>query len=82
MTYTRDQIEQLHDSGKIPDWVYYQTINKPAWQAKQEQRDKFISQLEEQEQERKTQEQIEKMVEEQVTKALENALGDLFQSFK
>lgn len=82
MAYTREQIEQLHDRGKMPDWVYYQTVNKPAWQAWQEQRDKFISQLEEQEQERKNQEQIEKMVEEQVTKALENAIGDLFKSFK
>lgn len=82
MAYTREQIEQLHDSGKMPDWVYYQTVKKPAWQAWQEQRDKFISQLEEREQERKNQEQIEKMVEEQVTKALETALGDLFKSFK
>lgn len=31
MAYTREQIEQLHDRGKMPDWVYYQTVNKPAW---------------------------------------------------
>jgi len=24
MAYTKEQIEYLHDSGKMPDWVYYQ----------------------------------------------------------
>lgn len=24
MAYTKEQIEYLHDSGKMPDWLYYQ----------------------------------------------------------
>ena len=24
MAYTKEQIEYLHDSGKMPDWAYYQ----------------------------------------------------------
>ena len=82
MAYTREQIEQLHDSGKMPDWVYYQTVKKPAWQAWQEQRDKIIRQQKEREQEKKYQEQIEKLAEDGVMKALEAVLDDLFKSFE
>ena len=24
MAYNKEQIEYLHDSGKMPDWAYYQ----------------------------------------------------------
>lgn len=24
MAYTKEQLEYLHDSGKMPDWAYYQ----------------------------------------------------------
>ena len=37
MAFTRDQIEYLHHTGKMPDWAYYQQVGKPLWMALQEQ---------------------------------------------
>ena len=28
MAYTLEQIEWLHDNGKMPDWAYYQQNGK------------------------------------------------------
>ena len=28
MAYTLEQIEYLHDTGKMPDWIYYQMNGK------------------------------------------------------
>lgn len=28
MAYTLEQIENLHDTGKMPDWIYYQQNGK------------------------------------------------------
>lgn len=74
MAYTREQVEQLHDSGKMPDWVYYQTVKKPAWLAWQEQRDKFISEIEERKQQQSELEQLEEMLAEMFGKAIVKAL--------
>ena len=30
MAYTLEQIEWLHDNGKMPDWAYYQQNGKSA----------------------------------------------------
>lgn len=30
MSFTAEQIEYYHDSGKIPDWIYYQINGKSA----------------------------------------------------
>ena len=27
----QERIELLHQQGKMPDWIYYQQINKPEW---------------------------------------------------
>ncbi len=28
MSYSKEMIEYLHDTGKMPDWVYYQQNGK------------------------------------------------------
>lgn len=81
MAYTREQIEQLHNSGKMPDWVYYQSVDKPAWQAIQEQRDKFISQLEDRKRQEAEEKELEQIVSQKLQEALKKALGDLFKGF-
>ena len=30
MAYTLEEIEYLHDTGKMPDWIYYQQNGKSA----------------------------------------------------
>ena len=42
----RDQIEQLHNSGLMPDWAYYQQVQKPWYVSLQEQWNKAHQELE------------------------------------
>lgn len=37
MAYTQEQIEYLHNIGKMPDWIYYQQNNKSPQQNIDEQ---------------------------------------------
>lgn len=85
---TQQQLDYLHDQGKVPDWWYYQQSDKPVWMKWQEQTDKFNRELEErqkkQEQERQEkalEAQVEQEVEEQLETVLDKALGDLFKDF-
>ena len=41
MAYTKEQIEHLHDSGKMPDWAYYQQNGATAQENYNRQRAKF-----------------------------------------
>ena len=42
MAFTPEEIERLHNSGKMPDWVYYQTNGKSAQPNWEEQHRKII----------------------------------------
>ena len=88
MAYTLEQIEWLHDHGKMPDWAYYQQNGKSATMNLYEQTKKFKERVLKEEQERqeeakrkaeekKLEKQIETQLEEAVQKALENLLKDL-----
>ena len=88
MAYTLEQIEWLHDHGKMPDWAYYQQNGKSATMNLYEQTKKFKERVLKEEQERqeeakrkaeekKLEKQIEIQLEEAVQKALENLLKDL-----
>lgn len=35
-----ETIEHLHDTGQMPDWIYYQVNGKSAWENYREQRNK------------------------------------------
>ena len=88
MALTKEQIEWLHDHGKMPDWAYYQQNGKSATMNLYEQTKKFKERVLKEEQERqeeakrkaeekKLEKQIEIQLEEAVQKALENLLKDL-----
>ena len=48
MALTLEQIEYLHDIGKMPDWAYYQQNGKTAQQNYAEQKRKLRIKAEEQ----------------------------------
>ena len=70
MAYTKEQIEYLHDSGKMPDWAYYQQNGGSAQEnynrQKIEQRQRITQKLQ------------EKELEEIIMKKIETILEDLF----
>lgn len=93
MAFTPEQIEQLHNSGKMPDWFYYQTNGKSAQHNWEEQHRKIIEgyrqreaekrrQAEEKAREKKLEAELEKELEKKLEKALEKALDDLLKDFK
>ena len=70
MAYTKEQIEYLHESGKMPDWAYYQQNGATAQEnynrQKIEQRQRITQKLQ------------EKELEEIIMKKIETILEDLF----
>lgn len=88
MALTLEQIEWLHDNGKMPDWAYYQQNGKSATMNLYEQTKKFKERLFLEEQKRKeaekqkqeekqNQKQIEKDINDCIEKALTDLLGNL-----
>ena len=70
MAFSKEQIEYLHNTGKMPDWVYYQQNGASAQEnynrQKLEQRQRMTQQLQ------------EKELEEIIMKKIETILEDLF----
>ena len=70
MAFSKEQIEYLHNTGKMPDWVYYQQNGASAQEnynrQKLEQRQRMTQQLQ------------EKELEEIIMKKVETILEDLF----
>ena len=67
------QIEKLHQQEKMPEWIYYQQIDKPVWLKIEEQRNKLLEQVQEREQEKELQKSLEK----QVSEILESLIDKL-----
>ena len=92
MALTKEQIEWLHDHGKMPDWAYYQQNGKSAQANWEEQHRKIMEryrqreaeqrrQAEEKALEKKLEADLEKQIEKKLDKALEKALDDLLKGF-
>ena len=93
MAFTPEQIEYLHSTGQMPDWVYYQQNGKSAQENWNEQHRKIMEnyrqreaeqrrQAEEKALEKKLEADLEKQIEKKLEKALEKALDDLLKDFK
>lgn len=70
MAFSKEQIEYLHNTGKMPDWAYYQQNGGSA-------QENYNRQKIEQSQ-RITQKLQEKELEEIIMKKIETILEDLF----
>ena len=77
MAYTKEQIEYLHDSGKMPDWAYYQQNGATAQENYNRKIQAFRNRLRDKQQEEQQQKEIEKQIEDKLEKILEDLLNDL-----
>lgn len=73
MAYTKEQIECLHDSGKMPNLAYYQQNKATAQENYNRQIQVFRNRLKDRQQEEQQQKEIEKQIEDN----LQNLLKDL-----
>ena len=77
MAYTKEQIEYLHDSGKMPDWAYYQQNGATAQENYTRQIQAFRNRMLERYQEEQQEKEIEKQIEDKLEEILEDLLKDL-----
>ena len=93
MALTPEQIEWLHDNGKMPDWAYFQQNGKTAQQnyteATRRAKEKILKRYEEQQaearrkaEEKELEKKLEAELEKKLEKTLEKALDDLLKGFK
>ena len=82
----KEYIEYLHNSGKMPDWYYYQVNGKTFSENYIEQLNKRKAdrELEKYKARRKAEidAEIEKQIEEELTPKIEAALNDLFKDWQ
>ena len=84
MAFTPEQIEYLHSTGQMPDWVYYQQNGRSLQENYNEIKRKNSERTRRQIEERREREaetaaleaEIEKKAEEAIEKALEELLKD------
>ena len=88
MAFTQKEIEYLHDTGKMPDWIYYQQNGKTAQENYAIQQRKYqqetMKRLEERrhkEQLAKEEKELEAEIEKKAEKAIEKALEELLKDF-
>lgn len=88
MAYTLEQIEYLHDTGKMPDWIYYQMNGKSLqenYDTIRRKRDKealeYLQERNRKQQQEKEQRELEAEIEKKAEKAIEKALDELLKDF-
>ena len=77
MAYTKEQIEYLHERGKMPDWAYYQQNGATAQENYNRQIQAFRNRMLERYQEEQQEKEIEKQIEDKLEEILEDLLKDL-----
>lgn len=88
MSYLKEMIEYLHDTGKMPDWIYYQQNGKSqenytAQKRKQyKQIEELLNDRRRREEEAKAEKKLEAEIEKKVSETVENALEELLKEFR
>ena len=76
------EIERRHDQGLIPDWMYYQLSDKPAWVKLEEQKKKFLDYLESRERAKEDEKQTTTNLEEALEKVVNREFSRIFEDFR
>lgn len=71
---TEQELDYLHDQGKVLDWWYYQKSSKPIWMKWQEQEKNSDADFHQQKQDQEMDNQLQEIFNELV----EEELGDYF----
>ena len=84
MAFSQAEIEYYHNKGQMPDWIYYQLSDKPAWMKLEEQHRRMYENIKAREEAKKAREaekQLDKDIQDKVENTLEKALDDLLKGF-
>lgn len=75
MSYTKQQADYLHDTGKMPDWVWLQQNGQTA-------QENYAYQKQKMKNENELREDFKRQLEAELETALEKILGELLKDFK
>ena len=84
MAFTQAELEYYHNKGQMPDWIYYQLSDKPAWMKLEEQHRRMYENIKAREEAKKAREaekQLDKDIQDKVENTLEIAVDDLLKGF-
>ena len=84
MAFTQAELEYYHNKGQMPDCIYYQLSDKPAWMKLEEQHRRMYENIKAREEAKKAREaekQLDKDIQDKVENTLEKALDDLLKGF-
>lgn len=74
----REQIEQLHNQGLMPDWAYYQQVKKP-WYISLAEQDQSL--LERNKRYSNEDTQIERFLDDQLKEIVSKKIDEIFSNF-
>ena len=77
MALSKEQIEYLHDTGKMPDWIYYQNYREQKLKIKQRFKDAVKEDQIRREAEARAAERFRDDLENEVQTALDKIVGKL-----
>lgn len=81
-----DEINKLHDEGRMPDWVWLQQNGRSAEEnyiyLKKKMQREYEADRREKQQSAALEEYVSKMIEEKLESSLEKCLDDLLKDFK
>lgn len=89
MAYSKEMIEWLHDTGKMPDWIYYQQNGKSLQEnytaqklKQQKQTEELLNDRRRREEEARAEKELEAEIEKKVSETVENVLEELLKDFR
>lgn len=80
--FLKEQIEFLHNTGKMPDWVYYQQNRNGITENYREQKAKIYREIRQDTVQKLQETEIEKYIEEDISNIIQKALLGISNNIK
>ena len=80
--FSKEQIDFLHDTGKMPDWAYYQQNRNNIAENYREQKTKIYREIRQDTVQKLQETEIEKYIEEDISNIIQKALLGISNNIK
>ena len=80
--FSKEQIDFLHDTGKMPDWAYYQQNRNSIAENYKEQKAKIYREIRQDTVQKLQETEIEKYIEEDISNIIQKALLGISNNIK
>lgn len=80
--FSKEQVEYLHNTGKMPDWAYYQQNGNSIAENYREQKAKIYREIRQDTVQKLQETEIEKYIEEDISNIIQKALLGISNNIK